>query len=437
MSGKIHEVRDPIHVFIRLDSTERRVLDSRAVQRLRHIHQLALTYLVYPGATHSRFEHSMGVMELAGRVYDVVCDPAKIDGAFHKLVPQKGQLEYEYWRRCLRMAALCHDLGHLPFSHAAEKDLLPKGWSHERLTASIIESDELQEIWQESKILPQDVVKLAVGPKGYPGDLNPWETILSEIVVGDAFGVDRMDYLLRDSYYVGIASGRFDHFRLIDTLHILPREKDSDEPVLGVEEGGLQSAEALLWARYFMFTQVYFHPVRRIHDIHLNDFLKAWLPGGVFPTTVSDFLLYTDNEVTSAILDAARNPDKPGHEHARRIVGREHYRLLYQRNPDDLRVSIDSGTRIFDALCEEFGADALRRDPYSQKGYGINFAVLTRDHRIASSISISETLKKVPVFAVDYIFIIPSLLEKARRWLAENRDKIISEDAEQQSHENP
>lgn len=70
-----HEIRDPLHVFIRLDSDERKVLDSYPFQRLRYIHQLALSYLVYPGATHRRFEHSLGVMELAGRVFDVVTRP--------------------------------------------------------------------------------------------------------------------------------------------------------------------------------------------------------------------------------------------------------------------------------------------------------------------------------------------------------------------------
>lgn len=237
-----------------------------------------------------------------------------------------------------------------------------------------------------------------------------------------------MDYLLRDSYYVGIASGRFDHFRLIDTLRILPREEDSDEPVLGIEEGGLQSAESLLWARYFMYTQVYFHPVRRVQDIHLNDFLKSWVPGGVFPTTVSDLLEYTDNEVTAAILEAARKPDKPGHEHARRIVCREHHRLLYTRNPDDLKRNLESGNLIFEALCKEFGSDSVRRDCYSQKGRAMDFAVLARDNRIVSSISISETLRKVPVFAVDFIFVMPSLRRKAQCWLAENRDSIISQE---------
>jgi len=123
----IHEIRDPIHNFIRIDSNERKVLDSRPFQRLRYIHQLGLTYLVYPGATHRRFEHSLGVMELAGRVYDIITNPTNI---FHDnvrdVVPLQDKYELQYWRRVLRMAALCHDLGHLPFSHAVEKDLLPE-----------------------------------------------------------------------------------------------------------------------------------------------------------------------------------------------------------------------------------------------------------------------------------------------------------------------
>jgi HD superfamily phosphohydrolase len=299
ISKGVHEIRDPIHVFVRLDSNERKVLDSLPFQRLRHIHQLALTYLVYPGATHRRFEHSLGVMELAGRVYDVVTNPAHIfHDSVRKVVPANNSYEYEYWRVVLRMAALCHDLGHLPFSHGAEQDLLPEGWDHERLTVEIIFSDEMRDIWRQIKIQPDDVAKLAVGPQKYRKvQFNDWEAILAEIIIGDAFGVDRIDYLLRDSHHAGVAYGKFDHYRLIDTLRILPKEEDgSIEPCLGVDEGGLQSAEALLWARYFMYSQVYFHHVRRIYDIHLKDFLKKWLPEEHFPVTVADHLRLTDNE---------------------------------------------------------------------------------------------------------------------------------------------
>src|ERR1017187_7724467 len=139
MSSKLHEIRDPIHAFVRLDSDERRVLDSAPCQRLREIHQLALTHLIYPAATHRRFEHSLGVMELAGRVYDVVTDPANIQHeSVRAMVPPPGSHEHLYWRRVLRMAALCHDIGHLPFSHAAERELLPQGWDHERISVELI-----------------------------------------------------------------------------------------------------------------------------------------------------------------------------------------------------------------------------------------------------------------------------------------------------------
>src|ERR1044072_6228909 len=108
-----HEIRDPIHSFIRLDTDERRVLDSPPMQRLRHIHQLALSYLVYPGATHRRFEHSIGVMELATRIFDVVTDPEHLTDAVRDIVPTDNHTLLT-WRRTLRMAALCHDTGHLP-----------------------------------------------------------------------------------------------------------------------------------------------------------------------------------------------------------------------------------------------------------------------------------------------------------------------------------
>ena len=272
MASGVHEIRDPIHVFVRLDDAERKVLDSAPLQRLRHIHQLALTYLVYPGATHKRFEHSLGVMELASRVFDVVTNPDNLSDEIRDLLPPlTAPDELRYWKRVLRMAALCHDTGHLPFSHAGEK-LLPPGWDHERLTRLIISSEEMKQIWESvtPPLRAQDIEKVAVGQRKAKNlHFSDWETILAEIIVGDAFGVDRIDYLLRDSYHTGVAYGRFDHYRLIDTLRILMKpqseaEKISLEPSLGVEEGGIQSVEALMIARYFMHSQVYFHRTRRI-----------------------------------------------------------------------------------------------------------------------------------------------------------------------------
>ena len=430
------EIRDPIHNFIRLNAEERKVLDSVPFQRLRHIHQLALTYLLYPGATHKRFEHSLGVMELAGRVYDVVTDPDNlrehVQEPVRELVPRKGDCKYEYWRLVLRMAALCHDLGHLPFSHAAERDLLPDGWNHERLTLEIIRSKEMGRIWDEIKIHQEDVAKLAVGPENYKGkEYSDFEAILSEIIVGDAFGVDRIDYLLRDSHHIGVAYGRFDHYRLIDSLRILPRGDDSQEPGLGVDEGGLHSAEALILARYFMFTQVYCHHVRRIYDIHLKDFLMKWLSEGRFSTELDEHLAMTDDEINVALLRAAKDAKLRGHDEAKRIVRRNHFRLLYQRNPADLEKNQEACRAVYEAASENFGEDNVRFDSYRQKGGGLDFPVLGRDGRIASSLYMSETLARVPVVAEDYVFISSGIRGDAARWLKENRESIIASPREE------
>ena len=165
-----HEFRDPVHGFIRVSTDERGVIDSRPVQRLRHIHQLATSFLVYPGATHKRFEHSLGVMELAGRVFDIITDEENIHPVIREQVPEiADRRKRGYWRTVVRMAALCHDIGHLPFSHAAERELLPDGWDHERLSAALIESEEMEELWHSMTppIRVEDVRKIAVGPKSW------------------------------------------------------------------------------------------------------------------------------------------------------------------------------------------------------------------------------------------------------------------------------
>jgi len=406
------------------------VLDSRPFQRLRQIHQLAMTYLVYPGATHRRFEHSLGVMELASRVFDIItAEP--IHDTVRSIIPIDDLKRY--WRRVLRMSALCHDLGHLPFSHAAEEELLPDGWDHERITAEIIKSKEMREIWERGLTMPlktEDIIKVALGPKKAKKlglEFNDWETILSEIITGDTFGVDRMDYLLRDSLHTGVAYGKFDHYRLIDTLRILPKSKDGDdstEPTLGLAAGGIQSAEALLWARYFMYSQVYFHPVRRIYDIHLKDFLKEWLPNGKFSTVIEDHLAITDNEVIVELRKAALGTKHPGHIHAKRIIEHKHFKVLYECTPGDRNININAGKAVYDAACEKFGPDAVRRDQYTQKNSSQNFPVL-QDGKILQSIDLSDTLTKAPVAATDLVFIDREHLDAAKKWLEDNHGNII------------
>ena len=168
LQKQIHEIRDPIHLFVKLDSDERRVLDSRPMQRLRHVHQLGMSYLVYPSATHKRFEHSIGVMELATRIFDTITNSHNLAPAVRAAFPElSDSRKLEYWRSVLRVSALCHDIGHLPFSHVAERDLLPEGWDHERITSELILSREMLIILNEftPPIRSTDVAKLAIGPR--------------------------------------------------------------------------------------------------------------------------------------------------------------------------------------------------------------------------------------------------------------------------------
>jgi hypothetical protein len=429
MAKNIHEIRDAVHVFVRLDSDERKILDSRAFQRLRHIHQLALTHLVYPGATHRRFEHSLGVMELAERVFRIITDNDNLDDRVRKIIPPgDGTI---YWRRVLRMAALCHDLGHLPFSHAAEKELLQDGRTHESVTVAIINSDEMQEIWRSSTIplRAEDIAKLAVGPKELKGEqFTDWERILSEIIVGDSFGVDRMDYLLRDSLHAGVVYGKFDQYRLIDTLRILPESEEGPiAPVLGIEAGGLESAEGLLLARYFMYSQVYFHPVRRAYDFHLKDFMTAMFGDKGLPTEVSSFLDWSDNEVLVELSKAEKDTSHPGHDAADRIINRKHFRVLYERNPNDAKKNPKAGKAVYDAACSKFGEEYFRHDHYRQKDSCTSFPVRFRDQKIVSSLAASDVLRNLPLVNLDLVFVAPERRPHADTWLKEKRDEIIAQ----------
>jgi HD superfamily phosphohydrolase len=425
-----HEFRDPIHTFITVRSDERRVIDSRPFQRLRQIHQLALTYLVYPGATHRRFEHSLGVMELATRVFDTVTSTANvIDASVREIIPDDDSLRY--WRTVLRMAALCHDMGHLPFSHAAEAVLLPSGTDHETMTEAIIRSAEMTDLWQKMTppVRAEDIVKLAVGPKKAKHlKFSTWESILSEIIIGDAFGADRMDYLLRDSYHTGVQYGHFDHNRLINTLRILPQEdKETDEPALGLESGGLESSEGLVIARYFIFSQVYYHHTRRVYDLHLIDFLKAWLLGGSFPTSVDDFLKYSDAEVLAAIREASSAPSSPGYGLASRIDSRKHFKRLYTSIPEDKAGGVlIPGKRMFDLAIKEFGTDLIRHDYLPPKNVSPDFPVREYDSTIHSSLKLSSVLQNIPALEVDNIYCDRSILDDASIWCRQVKTETLN-----------
>ena len=287
-------------------------------------------------------------------------------------------------------------------------------------------------VFNELKIKPEDVAKLAVGPKYYQDTYSDWESILYEMIGGNVFGADRIDYLLRDSYHSGVAYGRFDHNRLIETMRILPREdQETQEPELGITRGGLQAAESLLWARYFIYTQLYFHPIRRIYDIHLKEFLEKWLEGGRFSTKLEDHIRMTDNEVMSAIYHASFTAEASAHEAACRITERNHFRVLYETNPNDQKINLSSVERVFEAAKQEFGDESVRRDYYTSPPASEDFPVRLREGMIASSLTMSKTFSdgQGPAFQVDSVFVSPDSKEKAKQWLEQKKHVIISQEA--------
>lgn len=153
-----------------------------------------------------------------------------------------------------------------------------------------------------------------------------------------------------------------------------------------------------------------------------------WLPSGQFSTDIAKHLRMTDNEVLVALCDAALDPQKPGHDPARRILYRGHLQVLYQRHPEDVALNIEAGQAVFEAAKQQFGTDKVRHDSYKQKGSppDLNFPVLlTRDENIVWSIARSETLKNLPFSAVDYVFIRREELDAAKSWLDANRTAII------------
>jgi HD superfamily phosphohydrolase len=453
MAKRRHQVRDAVHVFVDFDDDERHVMDSPAFQRLRHIHQLALTYKVYPGASHKRFEHSLGVMHLAGRIYDVITRLDKISDSVRSAMPDPSQNDHGYWRTVVRMAALCHDMGHLPFSHAAEDELLPEGVDHESITWNIVHSELMAEIF--SRLTPpvraDDVGKLAVGPRKAERlrlgvSFDAWEAILAEVIVGDSFGADRMDYLLRDSLHLGVEYGRFDHERLINTLRVMrePAREEGEvdeaatDPVLGCERGGLQSAEQLLLARYFMFSQVYHHSTRLAYNEHLKDFLKLWLPDGVFPVDVEGHLSRDDTDVLLAIKRAAADADDPAHDPARRIVTRDHFKVAYEKKgapkggeAQDGKVAGDTSADVAalaKAAGQEFGPHRVAYGAPPSKKKPPDFAVRSRDGRSSEWASgLSDVFRRLPESPDEYVLADAEIRDDVRRWLETNRERILDE----------
>lgn len=289
--------RDPVHGFIEVDEdTELQVIDHPVLQRLRRIHQLALTMYVYPGADHKRFSHVIGTMEVAGRIFDQLVRDKALAGS---------QDELQRKRRLVRLAALVHDVGHAPFSHAGEEHLFPQEpekEDHESFGMRILQGelgaliDTLYKsrfgISKESVI---DLLSNAVPPE----DRYLWQIISSPI---DA---DKMDYLLRDKHYCGVRYGEFDLPRIVSkmTVHEIDPSTKQKDRVLGLRYGAVQAYEEFFLARHWMSAQVYFHPVRRQLDIVLRNVMAELLPGGRYSLNMNEYLTWDDGVVFAKVFD--------------------------------------------------------------------------------------------------------------------------------------
>jgi HD superfamily phosphohydrolase len=435
MSKVQHEVRDVVHGFVRFNNLERRLIDSAPFQRLRGIHQLAMCYQVYPGATHKRFEHSLGVMEAADRIFRAVFDVTVPDRVRERIADELEPRRKEHWRQLVRVAALLHDIGHLPFSHAAESELLPEGWNHERVTAEMIRESEIAEVLRRDSIDPEDVVDLCWDVRERLDverelKLSPWKTLLNEIITGNTFGADRIDYLLRDSWHVGVTYGRFDADRLIRGMRAVI-DPANQEIALGLDSGYIHSAEALLLARYFMYTQVYFHDVRRAYDLHLKDFLREWLDGGRFPADWSELIGFTDHEVIAAIRRSAADPsDRPLHELASRLISRQHFRTVFELLNSHKRSRPTIFEELLDFSRKTFGDDEVRWDQRSPFPESNEFPVLIDDETVVSSSLVSQVIKPLPPIEFGLIFVHPDKKDQAKRTIDAELKRLLSESPE-------
>ena len=217
-------IRDPLHGHIKMDELALKLIDTPQMQRLRRIRQLGFAYLVYPGANHTRFEHSLGTYNLAGILLD-----------------QLG-IENEE----IRVAALLHDIGHGPYSHSTEEMIHKYTKKTHEDVFGLIKKGEIKEILDEFSLSRDKIVKRIKG-------ISDIEILHSEI------DVDRMDYLIRDAYYTGVAFGLVDYLRLI-------HEMDFYSGKLVVKMGGIQAVESLLVSRFLMRPTVYYHHVSRIAE---------------------------------------------------------------------------------------------------------------------------------------------------------------------------
>lgn len=362
MPQRSYEFRCPVHGFIVLNDWEREIIDHPVFQRLRRVRQLAWTEYVYPGATHSRFEHSLGVMHVATKIYESVVQRHR-SILESELAFNNDGLGRD--KQLVRLAALLHDVGHTPFSHASE-ELMPDRpgggkYEHEQYSAALIRT-RLRDVIENHPMSRNYGFKADDIAALIEGSATARQSLFWREIVTGQMDADRMDYLLRDSLHCGVNYGRFDMHRLIATVDVAV-QADTGSPRLGISEGGWHAAESLVLARYFMFTQVYFHKTRVAYDVHLKGALTDILPGGHFPTpengSLDEFLAWDDWRVLGRLSEGQ------GGEHGDRLRSRDHYRQVFH-TPES--PSIDD-LKTLDRVRTALGGDVVSEQSAAKSWY--------------------------------------------------------------------
>lgn len=324
-------VRDPVHGVIPVSDEEKAVIDSPFFQRLRHVRQLGFGDMAFPGATHTRHAHSLGAMHVSSRLFDAVASRAGLSFA-----------ACARFRSAVRLAVLCHDIGHMPLSHASERIAplrrtlgLPE-WlgraegqaTHEDYTAKLLLDSSLTGLIRERfgplGVTPEETAALVAGlppPGGFSFTEQglDWTPLLRALVSGE-LDADRMDYLLRDSLFTGVQYGRYDLDWIAQNLN--PASKDG-KVFLALSRAAAFAFEDFLLSRYHMFVSVYLHHTSVNFD-HMLGRYYAESPGEFeIPSDPEAFLLCDDGAL-AYVLRRSKN------RWAQRIVSRKGFKLLAQ-----------------------------------------------------------------------------------------------------------
>ncbi len=337
-------IRDPLHGTIVLSELEESVLDSQQMQRLRGIRQLAMAHLVYPGANHTRFEHSIGTLALAGQI----C---------RELGLGKEKTEK------VRLSALLHDVGHVCFSHEAEAVLESRLGSHEKIGAAMVARGELAEIVGRG-FPPKEIAGLG-------------RTSLGEIITSD-IGADRMDYLLRDSHYTGVAYGVVDSDRIAISLGFSGN-------ALYLQERGLEAAESLLVARFTMFSTVYLHKTVRIASRMLQQAISLALEDGEL--CADEALSMGDAQMLQRLSEG-----NAGGKYAKRLQERRLFKRAYGLPLSKLRLKASEAERL---LSEKCGCPVLLDVPRLSLGTELKVKTIRGLRSISECSELVESLQKM------------------------------------------